>query len=214
MSEIQMLGNKYVSSRRNVLVVMAFTVINIILMVLNSNMYFLFSATMPQVFYMFGALFSEQSNSSIFLIIGIVLAIVVIGFYALGFFLSKKNFNWMTFLAIFFALDIVFLAFYIYICGGMLVIADFLLDILFHIFIMISLVSGVLNASKLKKAGVSAKDVFSPDFFKIPVQTVQVENENKENILASEEVDDGEVENETGESNASNDEVTDDKTDQ
>lgn len=214
MSEIQMLGNKYVSSRRNVLVVMAFTVINIILMVLNSNMYFLFSATMPQVFYMFGALFSEQSNSSIFLIIGIVLAIVVIGFYALGFFLSKKNFNWMTFLAIFFALDIVFLAFYIYICGGMLVIADFLLDILFHIFIMISLVSGVLNASKLKKAGVSAKDVFSPDFFKIPVQTVQVENENKENILASEEVDDGEVENETGESDASNDEVTDDTTDQ
>lgn len=180
MSEIQNLGNKYISSRKNILIVMAFTVINIILMVLNANMYFLFSATMPQVFYMFGSYFGEVANSSIFLIIGIVLALVVIGLYALGFILSKKNFNWMTFLAVFFALDIAFLAFYIYLSGGMAVIADFLLDILFHVFIMISLVSGVINASKLKKKGISAKDVFSPEFMKIPLQTITPDEQTKE----------------------------------
>ena len=206
MSEIQMLGNKYVSARKNILIVMAFSVVNIILMVLNANMYFLFSAIMPLVFYMFGSSFSEQSNSSIFLIIGIVLAVVVIGLYALGFFLSKKNFNWMTFSAIFFALDIAFLAFYIYICGGMLVITDFLLDILFHILVMISLVSGVVNASKLKKAGVSAKDVFSPDFFKIPVQ-VKNELENVSPVLE----DVANAEKESDDISESNDEASDDK---
>ena len=47
LSQQQVLTNKYMGARHNLLLVVVFTLINIVLLLVQSNTYFLFSATIP-----------------------------------------------------------------------------------------------------------------------------------------------------------------------
>ena len=158
-TEREMLEAKYKGSTHNLLIVVIFTLLNVILLIAQSNTYFLFSASIPYALVdlaMFfcgmypaeyyadvvGLQFWDQS----FFVVAIVLAALIILLYLLSWIFAKKNkMGWMIFALVFFALDtLAMLAYY-----G--ISADMIVDIVFHVWVLISLSNGIISFNKLKK---------------------------------------------------------------
>ncbi len=147
----------YKNSRANLLLVVVFTLINIILAATGSSSYFLFSAFLPYIVSLFGLSFTGHSDfvSSDLLIAGDWFLYLTLGFsaavlilYFVFYLLSNKHYGWLIPALVFFAIDCAFIAYFAF-SGGF----DFslTLDILFHVWVLISLILGVVNGAKLKK---------------------------------------------------------------
>lgn len=159
-SNREILEVKHKRSRNNLLLVIAFTIINLILLVIESDTYFLFSAYIPYAlvdtgmflckmypaeFYgeeFFSFAFLDPSFFAIFL--GVALVIVL--FYFLCWLFSKKHkAGWLISALVFFVID----------TGALLVLwgiqVDNIIDIVFHVWVIISLVMGISANLKLKK---------------------------------------------------------------
>lgn len=159
-SNRDMLETKYKRSRNNLLLVVVFTVINLILLISKSNTYFLFSAYIPYAFVDMGMLLcgiypaevygeeflnTEFLDPSVFAIfIGIALVVVLL--YLLSWIFSKKHkVGWLIFALVFFVIDTVALL----VLWG--VQMDNIIDIVFHAWVIISLSMGISANLKLKK---------------------------------------------------------------
>lgn len=160
LSERQVLETKFRNSRANLLLVVLFTAINIILLITNSDVYFLFSACIPYILvgagmyaggkyppeYYEGDLETLQAAVPAAFTVMLVIAVMIVLLYLLSWIFSKKNrTGWLIFALIIFALDTV----------GMLFLVGIelenIVDIAFHIWVIISLVMGVIACRKLKK---------------------------------------------------------------
>lgn len=155
----QVLETKYKNARGNLLVVLAFTAINILLLVTQSNTYFLFSAYIPYALVSLGMILCgmfpaeyygeefaglEFFSSSLFFVF-LAVAIVIMALYLISWIFSKKKkVGWMIFALVLFSVD----------TAGMLIIEgialDSIFDIAFHVWVIISLVQGIKAYSKLK----------------------------------------------------------------
>ena len=159
-SQRDVLRNKYQSARSNIMLVIVFTLLNIILLVTNSNTYFLFSAAIPYLVadlgmylcgkypeeYYLGEFAEMEFLGDGFLVATLVVAAVILVLYLLSWIFSKKlRVGWMIFALVFFAAD----------TAGMLLLSDIssdmIVDILFHGWVIVSLVSGIVSYFKLKK---------------------------------------------------------------
>ena len=156
----QVLETKYKNARGNLLVVLAFTAINIVLLVTQSDTYFLFSAYIPYALVSVGMILCgmfpaeyygeefagvEFYSSSIFAVF-LAVAIVIMALYLISWIFSKKKkVGWMIFALVLFAID----------TAGMLIIEgialDSIFDIAFHVWVIVSLIQGIKAYSKLKK---------------------------------------------------------------
>lgn len=160
LSERETLTNKYMSARHNILLVVAFTLINIILLVTNSNTYFLFSAYIPYLIgdvamalcgkypaeYYTGELAGMEFLNDTAFAIMLAIAAVFLLLYLLSWILSKKpRVGWMIFALVFFVIDT---AVMLLVAG---VSADMIVDIVFHGWVIVSLFGGVSAYFKLKK---------------------------------------------------------------
>lgn len=159
MTEKQRLTNKYNTSRNNILLVVVFTLINSVLLFTGSDSYFLFSASIPYYFTLFGLLYTGRMpvdwyegwddfvpDPDIVLAVYLGIAIIAVVLYALCWLLSKKKgYGWLIVALVMFAIDT---AGMFYLAGFS---ADMILDIVFHGWVLVSLVSGVITAKKLKK---------------------------------------------------------------
>ena len=148
MSRRDLLENRYNSTRRNLLLVAVVTLLNVV--IIKSDMYYLFSAMLPYTIAYLAALFCgvfpaeyyegevmEFFPMSVFYV-AIAVALVMIGLYVLAFFMSSKGrVGWLIF-------ALVLLGFY----GISL---DMTLDYLFHIWIIVILSLGIGAHFKLKK---------------------------------------------------------------
>ena len=111
---------KYNSARMNLLIVVAFTVINLILLVTNSDTYFLFSAFVPYFITVIGMVlcgrfpmedYSDASglqfvflDDSVFVVL-LVISIIITLFYFLAWLMSSKNRGgWLIFALVFFSI--------------------------------------------------------------------------------------------------------------
>ena len=153
-------SGRYNRSRNSLLIVVTFTLINMILLLAKSSTYFLFSASIPYYLTFFGLLHtgklpadyyygwhSFEAHPTSFLVILIIISVILIALYALCWYLSKKQGHiWLIVALVLFGIDTVFLLGFI----GFSV--DSLFDIVFHIWIIVSLASGISSAVKLKKA--------------------------------------------------------------
>ena len=160
LSQREILVNKYQSARHNILLVVAFTLINIILLVTNSNSYFLFSASIPYFIvdlgmllcgkypqeYYAGELAGIGTLNDTFFVVTLVVAAVIVLLYLLSWIFCKKpRVGWMIFALVFFAIDTIGM---LYLMG---ISTDAILDIVFHGWVIVSLISGVTAYFKLKK---------------------------------------------------------------
>lgn len=148
---------KYKTSRMNLLILVIATAVNLVLLVTNSNSYFLFSAYIPYFITSMGmylcGLFPEDYyqgelpvfNNNIVFIVLLAIAIVITLFYLLTYFMSNKNRSgWLVVALVFFSIDTL----------GMIALgginAEAIIDVLFHAWVIYYLVLGIGANKKLK----------------------------------------------------------------
>ncbi len=154
-----MLENKYKTARYNLLLAVAFTVINVILALTATDYYLLFSAFVPYFMVYMGMVlcgkfppdFYEalelelvEAWDSSFLVIMIVLAVIILAMYVLCFVMSGKyRSGWFTVALVLFIIDTVLLL----VLNG---ISGSIIDILFHAWVIYYLIVGISAVKKLK----------------------------------------------------------------
>ncbi|MBQ2863481.1 MAG: hypothetical protein IJE84_04825 [Clostridia bacterium] len=155
---------KYNSARMNLLIVVAFTVINLILLVTNSDTYFLFSAFVAYFITVIGMVlcgrfpmedYSDASglqfvflDDSVFVVL-LVISIIITLFYFLAWLMSSKNRGgWLIFALVLFSIDTLAMLF----LNGIISV-DTIIDVLFHVWVMYYLVVGISAYRKLKALG-------------------------------------------------------------
>lgn len=152
------LQNKYNAARANLIAAIAFTVINIILLFIDGSPYFLFSIFVPYFIALMGMMitgklpeeaYSEEWTAIEFLdssvlVVMLVIAIVILGLYLLSWIFSKKNrIGWLIFALVLFCIDTLLMLF----LQG---ITQSIIDVIFHIWVIVSLASGISAYNKLK----------------------------------------------------------------
>lgn len=158
LSQSEVLANRYHNARSNILWVVVFTVINIFLLVTNSNSYFLFSASIPYYIVDLGMFLCGRYPAEYYTEIGgidplgntffavtLIIAAVILALYLLSWIFSKKpRVGWMIFVLVFFVIDTL----------GMLwwagISSDMIIDIVFHGWVIVSLSMGISAYFKLK----------------------------------------------------------------
>ena len=154
----------------NLLLVVAFTIVNILLLVANANSYFLFSAFIPYFLTSMGMLLcgrfpeefytDEFSNmeffdNSVFVVI-LIISIAITLLYLLAWFMSRKNRSgWLVFALVLFSIDTLGMLF----LNGIAI--DSIMDILFHAWVIYYLIIGISASSNLKSlpADTTAEDL-------------------------------------------------------
>ena len=174
--------SKFNSARYNLLLVVAMTAINVVLLMLGGSSYFLFSATVPYSLaidgmYMTGRMpeewYADWPATVPFLDSGYMTVMMVIAFaiilvYLACFFFSK-NFKtgWMIAATVVFVLDTLYMVF-IYGVG-----ADSVMDILLHAWVLYYLISGSVYGLKLKKLPEDDPEPVEGEAVEIEVPTIE-----------------------------------------
>ena len=159
------------SARVTLISVLVFTLINIVLVVCKSSVYFLFSAYIPYMMSVLGMIYcgfypaefyGEEEMEQLFdkpmLAVFLIIAAAILGQYLLSWFLSKKHGGWLIFALVVFSVDTL----------AMFLLSDLqldsILDIVFHGWVIFSLSRGIWGYSKLKKLPPEAPvEYYSPE---------------------------------------------------
>ena len=158
LTERQILQNKYNGARSNLILAIAFTAVNIGLLFIDGSSYFLFSIFVPYFIAFMGMMITgklpeevyteewaglEFLNTSV-LVVMLVISAVIIALYLLSWIFSKKGrVGWLIFALVIFCIDTAAMLF----LQG---IRESMIDIVFHIWVIVSLVSGIRAYKKLK----------------------------------------------------------------
>ncbi len=146
---------RFTRSRRDILLLIAFTAINVVLVLIESDITFLFSASFPIFSVAFGQGMSEGAGNSFFMIFGIVMAFLTIGAFGLCYLLSKKLKVFMLVALVLVIMDSLFLGWLF-----LQIEMDFslILDGLFHAWMIWSFAAGTKAWMKLKKLPKTQED--------------------------------------------------------
>ena len=133
---------KYKSSRNNFLLMLGFTVLNVILLIFNSGVMMLFSATIPYYAIALGMMAETTGQLVFFLSLGIGMIVA----YLICFIFSKKHYGFMIAALVLFVIDTVALI-------GLYTIAldvSGIIDLAIHAWVMYYLITGIINGYKLR----------------------------------------------------------------
>ncbi len=133
---------KYETARKNLLLMLILTVVNLMLLAFGSGTMLLFSATVP---YMAGV-FALTCGYTVLFVVCVGIAAISILLYLLCWIFSKKHYGWMIGALILFIFDTLTMV------GMYLLIGDIsgFLDALIHIWVLYYLVIGVKYGYQLK----------------------------------------------------------------
>lgn len=150
---------KYKNQIGNIMLVVAFTAINLVMLLTNAGSYFLFSAFLPYYIVDYGMFWCGYYGAEIyegipeiefmepaFLVFTVVIAAVMIFAYLICWLIArKKKIGALIAALVFFVIDTV----------AMLLIAgiamDSIMDLVFHIWVIVSLSMGISTYFKMKK---------------------------------------------------------------
>lgn len=158
-SQRRVYEQQYKTARMNLLLVVAMTVVNLVLLATGSDTYFLFSAYIPYVATLYGMLFCghlppdyyteldgiQLFETNTFFVVMLAISIIITLLYLLFWFMSSKNRGaWLISALIFFSLDTILML----VIEGIALSA--IIDILLHAYVIYSLIIGVRAYFKLK----------------------------------------------------------------
>lgn len=147
------------------MLIVLFSVVNVFSMTFGDT-YFLFSAFLPQILVMVGLELTYEAGDNLYMIVAMVIAVISIVPYLLCWIFSNKRVGWMIAALVFFILDsLLFVESLI----AMLSAGEFsfILDLLFRIWALGSIIMGVVYGVRAKKEAKEKKDA--------PVEEVQDE---------------------------------------
>lgn len=138
---------KYKIARTNFLVMCILTIVNVILIVLKTNYYFLFSASIP----VSCAYLSIEDPFTLVNLIILIIGLSVIAVLFVIYLLSNKSYLAMIAATVIFAIDTIFFIFEIIIALSVEMSFDWILDFLFHCWIMYYFIIALKNGKMLLK---------------------------------------------------------------
>ena len=159
-SQSNTLSGMYIHARCDLLFIGIMTVINILLLLTNTDTYFLFSATVPYLIVYIGMIACGRFPAEFYtdgwegfailppMCIGFFLlfAFAITALYVLSYFLSKKDkVGWLIFALVFFAIDTIIMFVFQTIDGSMII------DFALRIYVLVSFVMGIISQYRLKK---------------------------------------------------------------
>lgn len=139
LSQRELIQKKYNNSRSNLMIMIVFTVINVLFVILEVDYMLLFSATVP-------ILLASLSFDFIPYIM-LTLAVIPIVSYILFWVFSKKHYGWLIAACVLFSLDTLALI------GVSILLGDFsgIIDFAFHIWVLYYLIVGIKSGIELRK---------------------------------------------------------------
>lgn len=144
------LEKKVSSARHSLLLVLIFTVINLVMLLADGNSYFLFSASVPYYLTAFGIgmdMGMGTEGIGVFTTTALVISAVILAVYLVCWLLTKKKPAWYVVSAVLFAVDTVAL---VLIALGFDILTDNIMDLVFHAWVIIELFQAVSANKKLK----------------------------------------------------------------
>ena len=159
----QYLSGKLASGRHSLLLILLFTVVNLVMVLLDSGTYFLFSASVPYYLTLF---FKGIDNdfaegpwpeNGTFTIIALVISGVILLLFLLCWLLSKRRCGWLTVALVLFVVDTLALAWCtFYLVGDP---AGNIVDFVFHFWAIWELFTAVRCGKKLKALPPQAPEI-------------------------------------------------------
>lgn len=187
----QTLESRFSAARSNLLIMIAFTAINLVMLATNSGYYFLFSASIPYIivdismficgmypeeFYIGDFEGMAYVDKSFFTVI-LVIAFIILAAYLVCWIFSKKNkVGWIIAALVMFSMDTLVMLGYYGIDFSMIV------DIAFHIWVIVILSMGISAHYKLKKLP-AEETLIEGEFTELPVDEEATEEKNTEVVL-------------------------------
>ena len=139
---------KITSARHSLLLIMIFTVVNMVLTLLDAGTYFLFSLSVPYYLSALGMLMDAGAVGT-FAITGTVIGIIILAVYLLCWLKSKKKTGWLTAAFVLMILDTAALALFTFTLYENPAVK--LMDFLLHAWMLWDLFKGSSAGKKLKK---------------------------------------------------------------
>ena len=141
---------KYNDSRRYLIIMLAFSALNVLLIALQADVYFLFSSIIPLWIVQLGiALVYDGAASTVGLLFA-VLALITLLPYLAAYFLSAQKGGWLIASLVLFSIDSA-ISLYFWVISGF-VVSDILM-LAFHAWVLYYLIIGVQAWNKIKALG-------------------------------------------------------------
>lgn len=145
------LARQAAGGRHNLLLVIIFTVVNLLFLLLEVDRYFLFSASVPYYTTVFCNVLDSIAvgypTIGMFTAISLVVSVVILGVYLLCWFMSKKKSGWLIVALVLFSIDtLALLGFTVF----MDLMGENILDFVFHAWVIYSLAQTLRCNAKLK----------------------------------------------------------------
>ncbi|MDE6111505.1 MAG: hypothetical protein K2F65_06265 [Eubacterium sp.] len=147
MQEIEKLKKRVNTAKHAIILVAVLTIVNTILIAVNADLVFTFSAYVPQfVTFIFADMAAEMQTKS-YLYIGIAIAILVGLIYLALWFGAKKKDGFIIVALVLFGIDSAVLLYHLVSYFD----SSFIIDVAFHAWVIYDLILGISAYSKLKK---------------------------------------------------------------
>ena len=135
-------------ARSNLLVVIVFTIINIVFIARDTGFNFSFSAILPQRVFWIGLISYFETGNNFFMIIGLIIALFTIGIYFVFWLFANRARALILAALIFFGIDSLLLLCIVYFSTPFSFI--YLVNIVFHCWILYYLINGTRAWAKLR----------------------------------------------------------------
>jgi len=155
-TEIKQQVLKFEKARNNLLVVIAYSVINLILTAFDAGVIFLFSTTLPQFVFVMGRNLAIDMGSNIFATMGLVIAIILIIPYFVFWLLAKRARVLILVALILISIDSLLLLYFII---GIEFQWTYLLELAFRVWILYYLINGVMAWAKIRNISIGVFNV-------------------------------------------------------
>lgn len=133
---------KYLVARKNLLLMLVLTVVNIVLFVVGADTMLLFSATVPY----YGVVFGLVLGNPFIFLLGVGIAVISLLIYLLCWIFSKKHYGWMVTAMVLFIFDTVVMA----VLYVLMADVSGILDILIHAWVLYYLIMGTRCGIQIK----------------------------------------------------------------
>jgi hypothetical protein len=134
-------------ARHTLGMMMIFTVVNLVILLTESNSYFICSISAPYYLSLFGILFDGEAGGSTYLTTALVIGAVILAAYLICWLMAKKRPGVLYAALVLFVID---LAFLLWVCVWFEVFADNILDLVIHGFAIYQMFQGARCGKKLQ----------------------------------------------------------------
>ena len=161
-SERELSLNKYRSIRINLLLLVVLTAVNVFMAATASDTYFLFTATIPYYLALEGAYLTGKfpadyyesgveflPDTVMYVMVGIAI-VITLAYLLCYLFSGNGRYGWLIAALVFFLIDTAAM----FLLNG--VSTEIIVDIVFHAFIIVILISGIIRGIKLKRLPVES----------------------------------------------------------